>query len=127
MYEQSGQENLVIRKEYGTDQIRYLRCRECRSEFSERKNTALWNSKVSESKAIAVAEQLAEGNSLNSIVRTVKVDVSTVKRLQMKVGQHSQAFHDTRVKALDIDSLQGDERYGFAGDKQPDAGTPFTL
>lgn len=89
----------------------------CRQEFSERKNTALWNSKVSEAKAIAVAEQLAEGHSLNSIARTTKVDVSTIKRLPMKLGDHSQTIHDTRVQELEIDSLQGDERYGFAGNK----------
>ena len=118
MYGKPGQENLIIRKEYGLDKIRYLRCRVCQQEFSERKNTALWNSKVPEEKAVAVAEHLAEGHSVNSIARLTKVDVSTVKRLQTKVGHHSQVFHHTRVKALEIDSLQGDERYGFAGDKQ---------
>ena len=58
LYGKTGQDNLVIRKEYGVDRIRYLRCRACQQEFSERKNTALWNSKVPEDKAVAVAEQL---------------------------------------------------------------------
>ena len=100
------------------DQIRYLRCRACQQEFSERKKTALWNSKIPEVKAVAVAAHLAEGNSVNSIVRLIQVDVSTVQRLQKKVGDHSQVFHDTQVQNLDLDSLQGDERYGFAGNKQ---------
>ena len=118
MYGKTGQENLTIRKEYGVDRIRYLRCRACQQEFSERKNTALWNSKVPEEKAVAVAEHLAEGSSLKSIVRLTKVDVSTVKRLQTKVGQHSQCFHNQRVQEVELDSLQGDERYGFVGNKQ---------
>ena len=79
LYGQSGQNNLIIRKEYGVDQIRYLRCRQCQQEFSERKKTALWNSKIPEAKAVTVAEHLAEGHSVNSIVRLTKVDVSTVK------------------------------------------------
>ncbi len=43
LYGQTGQHNLTVRKTYGKDAIRYLRCRACGSEFSERKNTALWN------------------------------------------------------------------------------------
>jgi hypothetical protein len=38
LYGQAGQQNLTVRKVYGADQIRYLRCRLCRAEFSERKN-----------------------------------------------------------------------------------------
>jgi hypothetical protein len=32
LYTQAGKENLVIRKTYGVDQIRYLRCRTCGQE-----------------------------------------------------------------------------------------------
>lgn len=34
---------------------------ECREELSERKNTALWNSKIPEERGASVAEHLAEG------------------------------------------------------------------
>lgn len=73
---------------------------------------------MGEEKAIAVAEQLAEGSSVNSIVRLAKVDVSTVKRLKKRLGEHAQAFHEGRVQQIEVDSLQGDERYGFAGSKE---------
>lgn len=47
LYGQCGMDNLIVRKTYGKyDNIRYLRCTHCREEFSERKNTALWNSKL---------------------------------------------------------------------------------
>jgi hypothetical protein len=52
-----------VRKLYGKDRIRYLSCRSCAREFSERKRTALFNTKIEESKAISVAEHLAEGVS----------------------------------------------------------------
>ncbi len=64
LYAQAGKENLVIRKTYGMDQIRYLRCRTCGQEFSERKHSALWNVKILEARAIAISEQLAEGTSI---------------------------------------------------------------
>jgi hypothetical protein len=69
---------LTIRKVYGKDQIRYLRCRCCQQEFRERKNTALWNSKIPETKAISVAEHLADGCGIKSTARLVKVDPNKV-------------------------------------------------
>jgi hypothetical protein len=97
LYGQAGRQNLIVRKVYGADGLRYLRCRCCGRECSERKRTALWNTKVRETKAIAVAEHLAEGNSVKSIVRLVKVDASVVRRLNGAVSQHGRAFHDVRV------------------------------
>jgi ribosomal protein L37AE/L43A len=65
----SGQNNLIIRKIYGKDQIRYLRCRGCGEELSERKLTGLWNCKIPEERAIRVSQQLAEGTSLKGTAR----------------------------------------------------------
>jgi transposase-like protein/IS1 family transposase len=116
-YGQSGQENLTIRKIYGQDQIRYLRCRDCGQEFSERKATALWNTKVSEVKAVAVADHLAEGCSLKATARLVRVNASVVRRLNQKLGRHGEAFHKERVHNLEVVALEADERYGYAHDK----------
>lgn len=54
-----------------------------------------------------VTNPLAEGHRLNSIARLTKVAARSVKRLQTKVADLSQAFADTQVKALEIDPLQG--------------------
>jgi IS1 family transposase/transposase-like protein len=117
MYGQKGQGNLRVRKTYGKDEIRFLRCGCCGAEFSERKATALWNTKVSEARAIAVAEHLAEGCSLKATARLVRVDPSVVRRLNRKVGEHGEAFHNERVQNLRVKALEGDERHGFAHDK----------
>jgi IS1 family transposase/transposase-like protein len=117
LHGQAGQGNLTIRKVYGRDQIRYLRCRACGAEFSERKNTALWNTKVPEQQAIAVAEHLAEGCSLKGTARLVQVDASVVRRLNRRIGEHGEAFHDERVQQVEVETLQADERYGYARDK----------
>ena len=117
LYGQAGQGNLTVRKVYAAERIRYLRCRACRVEFSERKNSALWNTKVREAKAVAVGEHLAEGCSLKGTARLVKVDASTVRRLNRRLGEHGQSYHDERVQDVVIEALQADERHGFAGDK----------
>lgn len=116
-YGQPGHNNLTIRKVYGQDQIRYLRCRVCGTEFSERKHTALWNSKVPEAKAVAVAAHLAEGCSFTASARLVQVDPSTVRRLNQRLGAHGQAFHDQQVQQVRVQALQADERHGYAGHK----------
>ena len=121
LYGQKGQDNLYVRQEYGKDRIRYLRCRCCQEEFSERKNTALWNSKIPESQAIAVAEHLAEGCSFKGTARLVKVDPQTVRRLNRRLGQHGQRYHDQKVQRVEVNTLQADERYGFAGNRQEPA------
>ena len=121
MYGQKGGTNLTVRKVYGQDQIRYLRCRYCQQEFSERKNTALWNSKIPETKAVSVAEHLADGCGIKSTARLVKVDPSTVRRLNRKVGRHGQQYHEQEVQDVAVTELQADERYGFAGSKQQPA------
>jgi IS1 family transposase len=117
LYGQTGQDNLTVRKTYGKDGIRYLRCSCCGAEFSERKNTALWNTKVTEDKAVAVADHLAEGCSLKATARLVKVHPSVVRRLKGKLGDHAQAFHDEQVQDLEVIALEADERHGYAQDK----------
>ena len=118
LYGQVGQNNLTIRKVYGQDQIRYLRCRGCGQEFSERKNTALWNSKIEEARAISIAEHLSEGCSIKSTARLTKADVSTITRLNRRLGEQGKMFHNERVKDVQVNALQADERHGFAVSKQ---------
>ena len=93
-YGQAGQSNLLVRKTYGKDRIRYLRCRCCGEEFSERKGTALWNTKIPEERAIAVSRQLAEGTSLKGTARVTQTNRDTVRRLTGKFGEHAERFHD---------------------------------
>lgn len=54
LYAQRGMGNLSVRKIYSKDHIRYLRCSACSGEFSERKNTALFGTKIPEEKAVSV-------------------------------------------------------------------------
>ena len=122
LYGQPGQGNLTVRKIYGKhDKIRYLRCNECQEEFSERKNTALWNCKIPEEKAISVAEHLSEGNSIKGTARLLRVDESTVRRLNKRAGQHGEEYHDEKVQDIAVKNLQGDERHGFVKQKSQPA------
>ena len=118
LYSRKGAGNLTVRKVYGKERIRYLRCRACSREFSERKNTALFNSKIEESKAISVAEHLSEGVSMKGTSRLVGVSPEVVRRLRRNLGDHSKEFHDERVRDIEATSVQMDERYGYARSKK---------
>src|SRR5829696_4461556 len=117
LYAEKGAENLFVRKVYGKDRIRYLRCRACSREFSERKNTALFNSKIEESKAISVAEHLAEGVSTKGTSRLVGVSPEAIRRLRRSLGDHSRDFHNDYVQEVEATSVQMDERYGYVRSK----------
>ena len=118
LFGRKGQDNLIIRKIYGQDRIRYLRCRACQSEFSERRATPLFNSKIPESKAISIAEHLGEGCGFKSTARLTRTVPGTVRRLNRQLGDHSVAFHDEHVRDVVVDSLQADERHGFVTNKK---------
>ncbi len=78
----------------------------------------MWNSKISESKAITIAGQLAEGTSVRGTARLTGVTPEAIRRLAIRLGQHANCFHDQRVQQLASTSLQADERWGFAGSKR---------
>ena len=78
----------------------------------------MWNSKISESKAITIAGQLAEGTSVRGTARLTGVTPEAIRRLAIRLGQHANCFHNQRVQQLASTSLQADERWGFAGSKR---------
>lgn len=91
-FRQTSQGNLVVRKRCGHDAIRLLRCRTCCEEFSERRGTALFNTKMSEAKAVIVIEHLDEGCSVRATARLTKVCKETVARLLRVSGRHTEAL-----------------------------------
>ena len=121
LYSHKGLGNLTVRKVYSQDQIRYLRCRACSREFSERKNTALFGTKIAEQKAVSVAEHLAEGVSTKGTSRLVGVSPEAIRRLRNNLGDHAKDLHDEHVQQVEATAVQMDERYGYVKSK----GQPF--
>ena len=113
LFRQAGHGNLVVRKTYGRDALRLLRCRRCGEEFSERRGTALFNTKVSEAKASDVIDHLAEGCSVSSTARLTKVCKETVARLLRVAGRHAEHVHDQRVHGLTPRAVEFDEQWSY--------------
>jgi transposase-like protein len=120
LLKEGSRKPLRVRKLYGKDRIRDLRCRACAREFSERTNTVLFDSKIEEEKkkAISVAEHPAEGNSTKATSRLLGVSPETVRRLRRNLKDHSRDFHDERVEGIGATSVQMDERHGYVRSKK---------
>jgi transposase-like protein len=113
LYNQSSAGNLTVRKDYGQDHIRLLRCAECREEFPERRGTPLFNTKIPEAKAVSVVEHLGEGCGIRPTARLVKVCKETVARLVKTTGRQALQFHDQRVRGIAPQALEFDEQWSF--------------
>jgi transposase-like protein len=100
LFRQRAQGHLVVRKVYGRDAMRLLRCRSYCEAFSERRGTALFHTKVSAAKAVDVIDHLGEGWSIRATARLTKVCKETVARLLRVSGRHAERVHEQYVQGL---------------------------
>ena len=77
--------------------IRMIFCRTCKTMHSERKGTALWQSRLPEDKIVQVLEHVAEGNGVRATHRLTGVHRDTISRLTRVAGEHAAALHDELV------------------------------
>jgi transposase-like protein len=117
-FAQKGKQNLKLRKTYGKDNIRYLRCTSCGEEFSERKQTALFNSKIAESKAASIIEHLDSGCGVVATANLCRVAKDTVSRLVRVAGRASHCIHNKLVRNVKAKALQFDEKWSYTTKKQ---------
>ena len=110
LYGQRGAGNLRVRKTYGNDRIRYLRCGRCGEEFSERNGTALFNGKIPEAHAVAIVDHLDAGGGVVATAQLVGVAKDTVSRLLRVTGRVSRRVHDRLVRKVTPKALQFDEK-----------------
>ena len=77
--------------------------------------------KLSTEKRAMILSALAEGNSVASIVRMLKVNKRTVLRLMVDAGALAMDYHDLMVRNLPCERFQVDERWSFVCAKQKTA------
>lgn len=110
---QCGAGNLTVRTGKGRGRWRMLRCSACKKEFSERKGTALWGSRMSLEKFVAIAQHLQECCGIRQTARLTGASKDGVTAVALRLGLHGKRFHDAQVKDLDVKEVQFDERWSF--------------
>src|SRR5262245_6261303 len=118
----TGQANLPVRQVYGHDRIRLLRCRTCGEECSERRGTALFNTKSPEEPAASVINHLGEGCGGRATARLGHGAKETVARLLRTAGRHAERFHVQRGHDLTPRALEFDEQWSYVQKSQSVAG-----
>ena len=124
LFRRPAEGDLVIRKVYGHDHIRLLRCRTCGAEFSERRGSALFNTKLPEATAEDVIRHLDEGCRVRATARLLKVSKETVSRLLRVAGRHAERFHAQHVHGLTPLALEFDEQWSCVTKSSSGAQTP---
>ncbi len=90
--------NLSVRDRYGKQRhIRLLHCKACDARFSERKGTPLFNTRLSDDKALDVLAHLADGCGVRQTGRLAGVDKDTAARYAARAGGHARQLHDELV------------------------------
>ena len=73
--------------------IRMIYCKTCRKQFSERKGTVLWESRLPTGKALSILDHIREGCGTRSTSRLVHVSTDTVTRYLLIAGAHAKKVH----------------------------------
>jgi transposase-like protein len=102
-YGKRGGGNIAVRARYGPQKRRLLYCKSCKTRFSERKGTPLFDCRLPEPKAQAVLEHLNGGCGVRQTERLTKVNRNTVMRLGRLAGDHAKAAHDELVSFSPLD------------------------
>jgi transposase-like protein len=92
-----GHGNLTVTARYGPHQRRLLRCRTCKSRFSERKGTPFFDSRLSPDQVVTLLDHIAEGCGVRQTGRLVGVNKNTVLRFCLLAGKQAQQLHDELV------------------------------
>ena len=109
------------------DVIRILKCKTCGSYFSERRNTALYNCKLQEDKALKVIYQLSRGYSIRKINRLTGVSRDTISRLTHIAGQHSNSLHNKLIRHIKVRKAQFDKKRSYGAKKRGSSWSSFIL
>jgi transposase-like protein len=96
-YGKRNHKNLTVCATYGAHDYRLIRCRTCKSRFSERKGTVLFNCKIDSEKAISILEHLSEGCGLRKTSRLTRISLGSVSRLSKEAGKHAELTHNELV------------------------------
>ncbi len=112
-----GHRNLSVRTGKGGGRWRVLRCSTCKAEFSERKGTALFGTMMDPSRIEAVAAHLKEGCGIRKTARLTGASKAGVTSIAIRLGLVARAVHDERVRNLEVNEAQFDEKWAFVGKK----------
>ena len=92
-----GHGNLTVPMRYGPNKTRLLRCSTCKTRFSERKGTPLFDARLPTDKVVSLLAHVAEGIGTRKTSRLVGVHRDTVTSYIRRAGKHAHDLHEELV------------------------------
>ncbi len=93
-----GAGNLTVTARYGEGNCRrMLRCRTCKTRFSERHGTVFFNARLPDEKIVSILEHITEGCGVRSTHRLTGACQNSVIRYSRAAGQHARTLHEELV------------------------------
>ena len=117
-YGKKGQGNIVCYEMYGKSKTKLLRCRTCKTKFSERRNTVFFGLHTNEETIVRVVRCLAEGNSIRATARIMGIDKDTVVRIFDRASSNCKRVLGNLLKDLHMEECQLDELWSFIKKKR---------
>ena len=108
-----GHGNIVCYDTYGKQNTKLLRCRTCKTRFSERRNTVFFGFHLDEAHIEKVVRCMAEGNSIRATARIMGIDKDTVYRIFERASAHCQKVLGELLHDLHLEECQLDELWSF--------------
>jgi transposase-like protein len=112
-YAKKGHGNIVCYDIYGKHKTKLLRCRTCKTRFSERRNTVFFGLHLEEQMIERVVRCLAEGNSIRATARIMGIDKDTVYRVFERASEHCHKVLTELLTDLHLEECQLDELWSF--------------
>jgi len=103
---------------YGEAKVPIFRCPRCRSRYSGRHATALWDVRISEKDYCRISKALAEGCGIRTTARIFDVDKDTVSRCAFRAGIQCKSVDSILMHHLHLEECQLDEMWSFVYKKQ---------
>jgi LacI family transcriptional regulator len=114
-----GAENLrFVRWKGKNHSIRFVHCRTCKKDFSERKGTPMFGAKLPPDQVALIGQHLMEGNGQRKTARLTGHKQDTIALWGRRLGAHAKNFHQEKAQNLDVREAQFDEMWSFVGKKR---------
>ena len=98
--------------------LRRFRCPKCHKTYTEAHKPALDGSYLPQERIALALQLLIEGNSLRSTQRISGLDINTVMKVLVKVGEKCERVMANHVRNVKVQDVECDEIWAFVGKKE---------
>src|ERR1700730_7627467 len=98
--------------------LRRFRCPVCKKTYTEPHAPALEGSYIPQERIVLALRLMVEGNSLRSTQRITDLDINTLMKILVKVGEKCERLMGRMIVNVPVNDVQADEIWGYIGKKQ---------